>query len=399
MLRGVRWSVGADATSCLLRPNRRRVAGRARSRAKPATIRAVRPIWRAAVNAVTPYEAGKPLEMLLAELGLTELVRLSANENPLGASPRVIEAVRREAANIHLYPDGGSTALRDALARGQGITPEQIVVGNGADELITLIALAAFEPGDEIVMPQPSFEPYATGATIAGARIVASPLAGYETDLDDIRRRVTAHTKAIFLCSPHNPATTIIRRGTLLAFLDALGEDSPLVVLDEAYRDFVDDPEYPDGVSLLARYPRLMILRTFSKIAGLAGLRVGYAIASRETIDRLNRVRAPYNVNRLGQVAALAALDDPEHAERTRKLVLEERAYLAAAFEHRGIGFARSQANFMLVRVARAAEVRDRLLRGGILVRDGAAVGFPDHLRISVGTRETNDRLLKLLDG
>jgi histidinol-phosphate aminotransferase len=358
----------------------------------------VRKIWRAAVEAVTPYEAGKPLEMLAAELGLADLVRLSANENPLGASPRVIEAVRREAANIHLYPDGGSGALRDGLARSLGISAEQIVVGNGADELITLIALAAFEPGDDIVMPQPSFEPYATGATIAGARIVASPLAGYETDLDDVRRRVSTRTKAIFLCSPHNPATTIIRRRALGTLLESLGDDSPLVVLDEAYRDFVDDPEYPDGVALLARHPRLIVLRTFSKIAGLAGLRVGYAIASLETIDRLNRVRAPYNVNRLGQVAALAALEDPAHATRTRTLVLDERAYLVAGLERLGIGFAPSQANFMLVRVPRAAETRERLLRGGILVRDGAAVGFPGHLRISIGTRDVNTRLLKLLE-
>jgi len=358
----------------------------------------VRKIWRAAVDAVTPYEAGKSLETLVAELGLTELVRLSANENMLGASPRAIEAVRREAASIHLYPDGGSGALRDALARGLGISPAQIVVGNGADELITLIALAAFEPGDEIVMPHPSFEPYATGANIAGARIVQSPLAGYETDLDDIRRRATPRTKAIFLCSPHNPATTIIRREPLVAFLDALGADPPLVVLDEAYHDFVDDPDYPDGVSLLAHYPRLVVLRTFSKIAGLAGLRVGYAIASLEAIDRFNRVRAPYNVNRLGQVAALAALEDPDHAARTRKFVLEERAYLAAGFEDRGIAFAPSQANFLLVRVADARRARERLLAGGILVRDGAAVGFPGHLRITVGTREINERLLKLLE-
>ncbi len=362
------------------------------------TIRPVRKIWRAAVEAVTPYEAGKPLEMLMAELGLGELVRLSANENLLGPSLRGVEAIRREAPHVHLYPDGGSSALRDALGRELRISPEQIVVGNGADELITLIALAAYDPGDEVVMPHPSFEPYATGAQIAGARIVQSPLAGYETDLDDMRRRVTPRTKAVFLCSPHNPATTIIRRRALLAFLDALGDDPPLVVLDEAYRDFVDDPEYPDGVSLLARHPRLLALRTFSKIAGLAGLRVGYAIGSRETIDRLNRVRAPYNVNRLGQVAALASLEDPEHAARTRKFVLEERAYLAAGLERRGIAFAPSQANFMLVRVKDAAGARDRLLRAGILVRDGAAVGFPGHLRITVGTREVNERLLKLLE-
>ena len=362
------------------------------------TIRAVRRIWRAALESVTPYEAGKPLEMLVAELGLAELIRLSANENPLGASPRAVEAVRREAPNIYLYPDGGSAALRDALAHGLGISPEQIVVGNGADELITLIALAAFEPGDEIVMPHPSFEPYATGANIAGARIVPSPLAGYETDLEDIRRRVTPKTKAIFLCSPHNPATTIIRRQPLVSFLEGLGDDPPLIVLDEAYRDFADDPEYPDGVSLLVRHPRLLVLRTFSKIAGLAGLRVGYAIAAAETIDRLNRVRAPYNVNRLGQVAALAALEDIEHTTRTRTLVLRERAHLAAGLTRLGIAFAPSQANFMLVRVKNAASARENLLRGGILVRDGTAVGFPGHLRISIGTREVNDRLLKLLE-
>jgi histidinol-phosphate aminotransferase len=358
----------------------------------------VRRIWRPAVESVTPYDAGKPLEALVAELGLAELVRLASNENPLGPSPRVVEAVRREASSIHLYPDGGSTAVRDALARSLGISPAQIVVGNGADELITLIALAAFDPGDEIVMPHPSFEPYATGASIAGARMVQSPLAGYDTDLDDMRRRVTARTKAVFLCSPHNPAATIIRRGPLLAFLDALGADSPLVVLDEAYRDFVDDPDYPDGVALLARYPRLLVLRTFSKIAGLAGLRVGYAVGALETIDRLNRVRAPYNVNRLGQVAAAAALEDPQHAARTRALVLEERRFLLAGLAERGIASSPSQANFLLVRVRDAGRARERLLRAGILVRDGAAVGFPGHLRISIGTREVNERVLKLLE-
>src|SRR5438128_10596121 len=335
--------------------------------------------------------------MLVAKLGLAELVRLSSNENPLGASPRVIEAVRREAAHIHLSPDGGSGARRYALAHGLGISPEQIVVGNGADELITLIALAAFDPGDEVAMPDPSFEPYATGAQIAGARVVPSPLAGYETDLDDLRRRVTPRTKVVFLCSPHNPATTIIRRRALLAFLGALGDDPPLIVLDEAYRDFVDDPEYPDGVSLLTRYPRLLVLRTFSKIAGLAGLRVGYAIGSLETIDRLNRVRAPYNVNRLGQVAALAALEDHEHLERTRRLVIEERAFLSVELTKRGYRFPRSHANFLLVAVPDPAALRARLLKAGILVRDGASLGFPGHLRFSVGLRETNEKLLSLL--
>ena len=359
----------------------------------------MRRLWRPVVEGLVPYDAGKPVETLMAELGLTELVRLSANENPLGPSPRVVEAIRREAGRVHLYPDGGSFAVRDALARRLGIAPAQIVVGNGADELISLVALAAFDPGDEAVVPTPSFEPYSTSVALAGGRISASPLKGYDTDLDDMRRRVTPTTKAVILCSPHNPAATIIPRGPLTRFLDALGDDPPLVVLDEAYCDFVEDPEYPDGVALLARYPRLLILRTFSKVAALAGLRVGYAVGSVETIDRLNRVREPYNVNRLGQVAALAALEDVEHWERSIAVVREERAFLSRELAKRGLAFPPSQANFLLVKVGDAAGLRERLLRAGLAVRDGSAVGFPGHLRISIGTREANERLLRVLDG
>ena len=343
-----------------------------------------------------PYEAGPSLEALEHEYG--PQVRLSANENPLGASPRVVAAVAREASRIHLYPDGGSTALREALARELGVTAAQIIVANGADELLTLLGLAAFEPGDEIVVPDPSFEPYATVTEIAGADVVRSPLAGYHIALEDVRRRVTHRTKAIMLCSPHNPATTIVRRGPLLALLEALGDDPPIVVLDEAYGDFVDDAEYPDGVAVLARFPRLLVLRTFSKIAGLAGLRVGYAVGTEETIDRLNRVRAPYNVNRLGQVAALAAIEDREHREKTRQFVLAERAHLTQELASRGFLFPPSQANFLLVKVADAGKAREALARTGILVRDGGAVGFPGHLRISIGLRETSERLLAVLD-
>ena len=357
----------------------------------------MRRLWRPVLDGLTPYDAGPSLEALARELGRSDLVRLSANENPLGPSPRAVAAVEREAARIHLYPDGGSSALREALGRRLGVGANQIVVGNGADELIALIAAAAFEPGDEVVVPEPSFEPYAISATLAGARVVPSPMAGYETDLADVRRKVTERTKAVMLCSPHNPVTTIIRRAPLLAFLDALGVDPPLVVLDEAYSDFCDDPDYPDGVRLLARYPRLVVLRTFSKIAGLAGLRVGYAAASAETIDRFNRVRAPYNVNRLGQVGALAALEDQEHLDRTRRLVLEERAFLSTELTKRGYVFPPSQANFLLIRVSDPAALRARLLKAGILVRDGASIGFPNHLRLSIGLRETNATLLSLL--
>ena len=349
------------------------------------------------LDGLIPYDAGLSLEALARELGHAKLIRLSANENPLGPSPRAVAAVEREAGRIHLYPDGGSTALREALGRSLGVAANQIVVGNGADELIALIAAAAFEPGDEVIVPTPSFEPYEISARLAGARVVPSPLVGYDTDLDDVRRRLSDRTKAVMLCSPHNPATTIIRRGPLLAFLDALGPDSPLVVLDQAYIDFCDDADHTDGIRLLERYPRLVVLRTFSKIAGLAGLRVGYAVASAEAIDRFNRVRAPYNVNRLGQIAALAALEDHAHSENTRQLVRQERAYLSAELTKRGYVFPPSHANFLLVAVPDAPGLRARLMRAGILVRDGAGVGFPGHLRFSVGLRETNETLLTLL--
>ena len=359
-------------------------------------MRSMRRIWRSVIENIVPYQAGPSLEALEREHG--PMVRLAANENPLGASPRVVDAVAREASRIHLYPDGGSTALREALAADLGVRATQIVVGNGADELLALIGMATFDPGDEIVVPEPSFEPYATVAVIQGATVVASPLVGYHIALEDVRRRITARTKAVMLCSPHNPATTLIPREPLVNFLDVLGDDPPLVVLDEAYVEFLDEPSLQDGIALLPRFPRLVVLRTFSKIAGLAGLRVGYAIASEEAIDRFNRVRAPYNVNRLGQVAALAAVEDREHRDKTRQLVLAERAYLTRELAARGYLFPPSQANFLLVKVHDAGATRAALARGRILVRDGAAVGFPGHLRISIGLRETNDRLLKILD-
>ena len=360
----------------------------------------MRRIWREALSAVTPYEAGKPLEALEKELGLAAILRLSANESPLGPSPKVVEALRREAARAHLYPDGGSTALREALARRLDVAPNWIIAGNGGDEILALVARAAFDPGDEVLMPHPAFEPYDIEARLSGATPVKSPLDGYHTDLDDVLARVTPRTKAVFLCTPHNPATTIIRRGPLDRFLGALGDDPPLVVLDEAYRDFCDDPETADGVLLAKRHPRLIALRTFSKIAGLAGLRVGYAVAQPEVIGWLGRVRAPFNVNRFAQVAGVAALEDSAHLERTRALVLTERPRLLAEVARRGAPAPLSQSNFILPCVGgRAEAVRAALLKTGILVRDGGAVGFPGHLRISIGTRETNDRLLAAWDG
>ena len=359
----------------------------------------MRRLWRSVLDRVAVYDAGKSLEAVARELGVDAVLRLSANENPIGPSPRVVEAIRREAPRVHLYPDGGCTEVRQALAGRLGVSAESIVVGNGADELLAMLARAAFDPGDEVVVPHPAFEPYGTEATLSGATVVASPLRGYEQDLDDMLGRVTPRTKCVILCTPHNPAATIVRRAPLERFLDALGGDPPLVILDEAYRDFCDDPDTPDGVALQRRHPTLISLRTFSKIAGLAGMRVGYAVARPEHIERLNRVRAPYNVNRLAQTAAVAALADTEHLARTRRVVLEERPRLQAALAARGAPSPPSQANFILVKAGDQADaLRLALFKAGILVRDGAGVGFPGHLRIAVGAAEHNRRLLEVWD-
>src|SRR6266567_2805522 len=293
----------------------------------------MRRIWRQALEAVTPYEAGKSLEALSQELGLPAIVRLSSNENPLGPSPLVIEALRQEAARAHLYPDGGSTRLREALGSWLGVPPDWLMAGNGGDELLGLIARAAFEP-------------YGIEARLSGATPVEIPLRGYDTDLDAMLARVGPKTKAIFLCTPHNPATTIIRRGPLDQFLEKLGDDGP---------------------------PEIM----------------GW----------LNRVRAPFNVNRFAQVAAVAALEDRAHLERTRALVLSERPRLLAELARRGCPAPPSQANFLLPRIgAQSRELAAALLKAGILVRDGGAVGFPEHLRIAIGRPEDNARLLEVLD-
>ena len=355
------------------------------------------PRWRPALAHLTPYDAGPPLERLEAELG-RPVVRLSANENPLGPSPLALQAIRAEAERVHLYPDGGAVALREALATALGVTPGAILLGNGADELIGLLVRALVDPGDEVVIPRPAFEPYESAARQMGGAVVWSPLHDYRIDLEDLAGRVTPRTKLVFVGSPHNPTGTVVGRAAWEAFLGALPGEV-VVLLDEAYRDFVETDDCPDGLEALARRPTLVVLRTFSKIAGLAGLRIGYAVGAPRVIETLGRLREPFNVNRLAQAAARAALGDVAHRERTRALVFEERRFLYGEFARRGLGWVPSEANFVVVRLGRdTAEATARMRREGVLVRDGAAVGLPGHLRISIGTRQANQRMLGALD-
>jgi histidinol-phosphate aminotransferase len=357
------------------------------------------PRWRPILAEIEPYVVPPPLDALAAELG-QPILRLSANENPVGPSPLAVDAIRREAARIHLYPDGGAPTLAHAVAEALGIAPTQLLFGNGGDEIITLLARALLDPGDEVVIPEPSFEPYTTTTRLAGGAVVPSPLRDYHIDLDDVLRRVGPRTKLVCLTSPHNPTGTILGRAEWERFCGRCPQNV-MVLLDEAYVDFIEAPaRAADGLAALGARPgSLVLLRTFSKVTGLAGLRVGYAIADPAVVGQLERVREPFNVGRLAQVGAAAGVRDAAHREKTRHVVWAERRALAAAFAARGLAHPPTEANFFLVRLGQPAGPVVRALRTrGVLVRDGAAVGYPEHLRITVGAPEQNARLLDALD-
>ena len=368
-------------------------------RMRPYTPTAMPPRWRAVLSRIDPYVPPPPLDVMAAQLG-RPVVRLSANENPLGPSPRAVEAVRAEAARLHLYPDGGAPALRDAVAEVLGVAPAQLTFGNGGDEILTLIGRALLEPGDEVVVPDPAFEPYTTTALLAGATVVPSPLSDYRIDLDDVLARVTPKTRLVCLSSPHNPTGPALDRVAWERFA-ARCPDDVLILLDEAYIDFVEKPDdAADGLATLRTRPEsLVLLRTFSKITGLAGLRVGYAIGGPAVIAALERTREPFNVGRLAQAGAAAAIRDTAHREATRRAVWAAKRALYAAFEARALFYVPTDANFVIVRLGRdSAPVVTAMRARGVLVRDGAAVGLPGHLRISVGDAAQNEAMLAALD-
>jgi histidinol-phosphate aminotransferase len=357
------------------------------------------PRWRSVLEEFEPYVPPPPLAVLEAQLG-GPVVRLSTNENPLGPSPLAVEAIRAELGRIHLYPDGGAPALAEAVAEVLGVAPGELLFGNGGDEIITLLTRALLEPGDEVVVPAPAFEPYTTCALLAGASVVQSPLRDYRIDLDDVRARVGPRTRLVCLSSPHNPTGVALDRAAWTRFAAECPEDV-MILLDEAYIDFIENPAAAaDGLtSLSARPDGLVLLRTFSKITGLAGLRVGYAIARPPVIAQLDRVREPFNVGRLAQVGAAAGIRDAAHREATRQVVWAQKRALYRALDARGLSYPPTDANFVIVRTGReTGPVVAAMRQRGVLVRDGGRLGLPGHLRITIGTAAQNERMLSALD-
>ncbi|MFC0211683.1 histidinol-phosphate transaminase [Paenibacillus chartarius] len=354
---------------------------------------------RQAVLQLKPYSPGKPIWEVQREHGLDRVVKLASNENPLGPSPLAMEALLRSAAELHRYPDAGFSELRSALADTLGVTPEHIIAGNGADELIKLVAEAYLETGDEMIVPSPSFTEYEFTGVLMGARVVPVPLrADFTYDIAAILGAVTPRTKLVYVCTPHNPTGTYLPRGELEKLLEEL-PPSVLLIVDAAYGHYADADDYTDGLDLLRQGRTLLVLQTFSKIYGLAGIRVGYAVSRPEVIEALLKVKEPFNVNALAQTAAAAALADTDHVSRSRELNADGRRYLTEELTARGFTVVRpSQSNFILVRLgAEAGRIYEGLLQRGVIVRSAAVWGLPEYVRITIGTPEENDRLLEAL--
>ncbi len=339
------------------------------------------------------YEPGKPIEYVARELGIdpATIIKLASNENPFGPSPRAVTAAKAALDHGELYPDGGCFVLREKLAKARGLNADQFIIGNGSNEIIELLGHTLLGPGDEVVMGAPAFVVYKLVTLVFGAKAVEVPLVDYRHDLARITAAITPRTKLVYVCSPNNPTGTANSEAELLAFARAVPEHV-VVVFDEAYAEYVEHA--PDLRPLLREGRNVICLRTFSKIYGLASLRVGYGYASAEIVKLLNRVRQPFNVNAIAQAAAVAALDDSEFAEKCARENRRGLAQLEEGFGALGLEFVPSVANFMLVRVGDGAKVFDALQRRGVIVRPVASYGMPDWLRVTVGTAAQNQRLL-----
>jgi len=357
----------------------------------------VQRLFRRGVAELQPYPAGKSLEEMQAEFG-GELALMGTNENPLGPSPRALAAIREELPRAHLYPDPTALGLRRAMAARLGIGEDMISLANGADNGLSLVAAALLNEGEEAVMAAPTFAIYTTVVRIMGARPVEVPLRSYVHDLPAMRRAVGERTKLVFLCNPTNPTGTIVPRRELDGFVRDLPEHTVLV-LDEAYGDFVNDPEHVDGLSYIREGRPVLSVRTFSKLYGLAGLRIGYLLGTEELVAGINRVREVFPVDRLAQAAALAALDDEEHRRRTLAVNEEGKRYLAAELERLGVACVPSHTNFVFIDLhADSAQIAAALRREGILIRAGGGWKLPTCARITVGTMEHNRRLIAALE-
>ncbi|MFQ5835206.1 MAG: histidinol-phosphate transaminase [bacterium] len=349
------------------------------------------------ISKIKAYQPGKPLEEVKRELGLKNVIKLASNENPLGPSPKAAEAIRGYASKINFYPDGGSYYLKKALGEKLGVKEENIILGNGSDEIVSLVTRIFLQKGDEAIMGDPSFLMYKIDAQLSRAKVASIPLKNFRLDLSEMSKAIGPKTKLIFISNPNNPTGTIITEDEAEHFL----RDVPpriLTVFDEAYYEYVEDTNYPQSIDLLDKNSNIIILRTFSKIYGLAGLRVGYGVGSPEIIGLLNKARPPFNVNSLAQVAALASLEDEDQVNRSKSLVREGKEFLYSNLRKLKVFFIPTEANFILIKIGKKAkDVEAQLLKKGIIVRGMRAYNLPHYIRVTIGTKPQNEEFIKNL--
>lgn len=345
-----------------------------------------------------PYVPGKPLSELERELGITGSIKLASNENPLGPSPRVRAAIDGQLADLTRYPDGGAFELRSALARHHGVPAACVTVGNGSNDVLDMIARTFLWDGRESLFSQYAFAVYAISSMACGAALQVAPARDYGHDLEAMLERVNDRTGVVWIANPNNPTGTRLSEAPLRGFLEAVPAQV-IVVVDEAYFEYVHQADHPDASRWLGDFPNLVVTRTFSKAYGLAALRVGYGLSHPDLADLLNRVRQPFNVDSFAQAAALAALDDRDYLRRSVELNDRGMEQLVAGVERLGLGYIPSAGNFLAIDLGREATAVDQaLLRRGVVTRPIANYGLPNHLRVSIGLPEENARFLAALE-
>lgn len=359
---------------------------------------APRPLYKEYVESIQPYEPGKPISEVERELGLTQIVKMASNENPLGPSRKALRAMRRALRQVHLYPEGPCFELKKRLAEEHGISPKQLIIGNGSNEIIEFLARGFLSEGDQVISSRSTFLVYPLISQACGAEFIEVPMKEFRYDLKGILERVTDRTRLIFVANPNNPTGTYVNRDEVEDFIAKVPKEV-VVCFDEAYVEFVEAKDFPYLLfHVKTERPNVIVLRTFSKSFGLAGVRVGYGMGAPELIQYLEKIRQPFNVNSLAQVGARAALDDRLFLWRTKRLAARGRKYLYRRLRKFGFRFLESQANFILIDTERDAdEVFQAMLRQGVIIRSMKAYGLPTWIRVTVGRRMQNARFIRAL--